>query len=72
MKKITKKVQSLAMRVENALGNKRGETTVGSGVAILTAVVLGALLLAGLYALLGDVVLPALTTKIQSLFNYAG
>ncbi|MHB1484959.1 MAG: DUF6133 family protein [Saccharofermentanales bacterium] len=72
MKRIMKRVQSFAMRVENALVNRRGETTVGSGVAILTAVVLGALLLAGLYALLGDVVLPALTTKIQSLFNYAG
>ena len=35
-------------------------------------VVLGGLLLAGLYALFGDVVMPTLKTKIQEMFNYAG
>jgi hypothetical protein len=39
---------------------------------ILIAVVLGALLLAGLYALFGDVVMPTLTSKIKGMFNYAG
>lgn len=39
---------------------------------ILISVVLGALLLAGLYALFGDVVLPELTRRIQEMFNYAG
>ena len=38
----------------------------------LLAVVLGALLLAGLYALFGDVVMPTLTQRIQDMFNYAG
>lgn len=41
-------------------------------VKILIAVVLGALLLAGLYALFGDVVMPTLTKRIQEMFNYAG
>ena len=41
-------------------------------VVILIAVVLGALLLAGLYALFGDVVLPEITKRIQEMFNYAG
>ena len=41
-------------------------------VKILIAVVLGALLLAGLYALFGDVVMPTLTSKIKGMFNYAG
>jgi hypothetical protein len=72
MKRIMKRAQSIAMRAKNALSNKKGETTVGSGIAILSAVVLGALLLAGLYALLGDVVLPSLSDKIVELFNYAG
>ena len=67
-----KRAQSIAMRAKNVLSNKKGETTVGSGIAILSAVVLGALLLAGLYALLGDVVLPSLSDKIVELFNYAG
>ena len=43
-----------------------------SAVKILIAVVLGALLLAGLYALFGDVVMPTLTQRIQDMFNYAG
>ena len=36
------------------------------------AVVLGALLLAGLYALFGDVVMPTLNQRIKDMFNYAG
>lgn len=39
-------------------------------VQILIAVVLGALILAGLYALMKDTILPTLTTKIQEMFNY--
>jgi hypothetical protein len=41
-------------------------------IKILIAVVLGALLLAGLYALFGDVVMPTLKQRIQEMFNYAG
>ena len=41
-------------------------------VKILIAVVLGALLLAGLYALFGDVVMPTLENKIKEMFNYHG
>ena len=42
------------------------------GVKILIAVVIGALLLAGLYALFGDVVMPTLTRRITEMFNYGG
>lgn len=41
-------------------------------IKILIAVVLGALLLAGLYALLNETVLPTLTQRIKDMFNYAG
>lgn len=41
-------------------------------VKILIAVVLGALLLAGLYLLFGEVVMPTLNQKIKEMFNYAG
>lgn len=37
---------------------------------ILIGVVLAAMLLAGLYALLGDTVLPLLAEKVKSMFNY--
>ena len=45
---------------------------IDTAVKILIAVVLGALLLAGLYALFGDVVMPTLNQRIKDMFNYAG
>uniref|UniRef100_UPI00384F9EFC DUF6133 family protein n=1 Tax=Eubacteriales TaxID=186802 RepID=UPI00384F9EFC len=63
-------VQKNKMRL--AVANNSGENYVDSAVKILIAVVLGGLLLAGLYALFGDVVMPTLKTKIQEMFNYAG
>ena len=41
-------------------------------VKILISVVIGALLLAGLYSLFGDVILPTLKQRIQEMFNFAG
>ena len=49
-----------------------GENYVDSGVKILIAVVVGALLLAGLYALFGDVVLPTVTQRVTDMFNFNG
>lgn len=39
---------------------------------ILIAVVIGALLLGGLYALFGDQILPTLNRRVTEMFNYAG
>ena len=41
-------------------------------IKILMAVVIGALILAGLYALFGNTILPTLTQRIKDMFNYAG
>lgn len=65
---VTLKVLSLKRK----LCENRAEGYVDTAVKILIAVVLGALLLAGLYALFGDVVMPTLTRRIQEMFNYAG
>lgn len=59
-------------RMHLAVANNSGENYVDSAVKILIAVVLGGLLLAGLYALFGEVVMPTLKTKIQDMFNYKG
>ena len=48
------------------------EAYVDTGVKILIAVVVGALLLAGLYALFGDTIMPTVTEKVEELFDYAG
>lgn len=49
-----------------------GEGYVDTAIKILIAVVLGALLLAGLYALFNDTVLPTLVERVEEMFNYAG
>ena len=55
-----------------AVCGNAGEGYIDTAVKILIAVVLGALLLAGLYALFGDVVMPTLNQRIKDMFNYAG
>ena len=50
----------------------RAEAYVDTGVKILIAVVVGALLLGGLYALFNTTIMPTVTQKITELFNYAG
>ncbi|MEG2080579.1 MAG: DUF6133 family protein [Oscillospiraceae bacterium] len=69
---IKNKIASFAIKTQVAIANKRAEGFVDSGVKILIAVVIGALLLGGLYLLFNTTILPTLTTKIQALFNYTG
>ena len=70
--KISAKCNSLAIRAKYAIDNVRAEGYVDSGVKILIAVVIGALLLAGLYTLFNTTIMPTVTQKIQALFNYKG
>lgn len=72
LKKIENKGQSVRNRIQNVMQDQTGENYVDVGVKILIAVVIGALLLAGLYALFGDVVMPTLEQRITEMFNYAG
>ena len=72
MKKVANGVKTMASRANGLVRDKKGENYVDTAVKILIAVVLGALLLAGLYALFGDVVMPTLTQRVQEMFNYAG
>ncbi len=69
---IRSKVNSVAIRTKCAIDNARAEGYVDSGVKILIAVVIGALLLAGLYALFNDTIMPTVTQKVKDLFNYKG
>ena len=69
---IKNKATEMAVRAKSAIENVRAEGYVDSGVKILIAVVIGALLLSGLYALFNNTIMPTVTTKIQGLFNYAG
>ena len=69
---IREKFNSVAARAAVAVSNVKAEGYVDSGVKILIAVVIGALLLSGLYTLFDDTIMPTVTTKIQNLFNFAG
>ena len=62
----------MAVRAKTAIENVKAEGYVDSGVKILIAVVIGALLLAGLYALFNTTIMPTVTQKIQELFNFKG
>ena len=71
-KKIRNKVNSITVKAQTAIANQKAEGYVDSGVKILIAVVIGALLLAGLYTLFNSTIMPTVTSKVQGLFNYAG
>lgn len=55
-----------------ALKNQKGEGFVDTAIKILMAVVIGALVLAGLYTLFDETVLPTLTRRVQEMFSYTG
>ena len=69
---IQNKLSAIATRTKTALTNNRGEGYVDTGVKILIAVVIGAILLAGLYTLFNTTIMPTVTTKVTDLFNYQG
>ena len=69
---IQNKLATLAIRSKTALANTRGEGYVDTGVKILIAVVIGALLLAGLYTLFNTTIMPTVTAKVTELFGYNG
>ncbi len=83
MRKLTDKMNDLAVKgyvkgmqakgkLAEVFTQKSGEGFVDTALKILISVVVGALLLAGLYTLFKDTILPTLTQKITSLFNYQG
>ena len=71
-KKIKDKVMSIKAKAVEVIETKTAETYVDTGVKVLIAVVIGALLLALLYALFEDTIMPSVVTKVQELFNYGG
>ena len=87
IKKITHTAKSTVTRVKTAAANSMsavhafnrravcgnaGEGYIDTAVKVMIAVVLGALVLAGLYAILNDTVMPTVTQKITEMFSYNG
>jgi len=67
-KAFTRKILRLCAKVSS----RKAEGFVDSAIKILIAVVIGALLLAGLYTLFGNTILPTVTQRIKDMFNYGG
>lgn len=59
-------------RVKEVLQSNKGEGFIDTAVKILISVVIGALLLAGLYMLFQDTILPTLEQRIKDMFDYNG
>ena len=74
--KVKERVERLAFRtvlsVNRLIHEEKAENFVDTAIKILMAVVVGALLLAGLYKLFADTVLPTLTQRVAEMFNYSG
>ena len=71
-KKIKEKFNSICTRSAVAVMNRKAEGYVDSGVKILIAVVIGALLLSLLYTLFNTTIMPTVTTEVQDMFAYNG
>ena len=80
IRKVCSKVKSaftsaeavVTAKAHEVLDGTVAEAYVDTGVKILIAVVIGALLLAGLYTLFNTTIMPNVTSKITELFNYKG
>ena len=64
-----KKFDSKLIAARNAIANKSAEAYVDTGVKILIAVVVGALLLVGLVALFQKVIMPTVQNKVNGMFS---
>ena len=69
---IRSKFNALTTRAVVAVSNTTAEGYVDSGVKILIAVVIGALLLTLLYTLFNGTIMPTVTNRVNGLFDYKG
>ena len=70
--KITNKARSAAITAKTVIENTTAEGYVDTGVKIIIGVVVGAVILGGMYALFDTVILPTLETKIEGMFDFKG
>ena len=72
MRNFFKNTKAKAIRAAMLIQARRAENFGDSGIKILIAVVIGALLLGGLYALFGDTIMPTVTEKVEEMFDFKG
>ncbi len=71
-KNVKEKFARTAIKAQAVVASVKAEGYVDSGVKILIAVVIGALLLGLLYTLFNTTIMPTVTSKVTELFSYNG
>ena len=69
---IKNKVNSAVISAKTAIDNKKAEGYIDTGVKIIIGVVIGGVILAGLYTLFNSTIIPTLSEKITTMFSYSG
>ena len=69
---IKNKANQMVVNAQATIESKKAEGYVDTGVKIIIAVVIGGVLLAGLYTLFNTTIIPTLTQKITEMFSYSG
>jgi len=64
------KATEVCERAKVSLSNNEGQGALDVAITVLISIVLGALILAGLYLIINGTVLPTITQKIKEMFNY--
>ena len=70
--KTTAAVKARVECAKVAVENQLGEGYIDTAVKIIIGVVIGGVLLAGLYTLFNTTVMPTLSSKITEMFTYSG
>lgn len=65
-------MKKLLWKINAALHGRRGEGYIDTAILIIISVVIGGLLLTGLYSLFNNVLLPGLAERIQDMFGSSG
>ena len=65
-------MKKIRLFMKKTFKSQKGEGYVDTGVKILIAVVIGALVLTSLYGLFNTTVMPSVKSKVESMFDYSG
>ena len=68
--RLKKKAENAAITAKVIIESKKAEGYIDTGVKIIIGVVIGGVILAGLYTLFNSTIMPTLSTEIGEMFNY--
>ena len=71
-KNLKNKVNSAVVSAKTVIESKKAEGYIDTGVKIIIGVVIGGVILAGLYTLFNTSIIPTLSEKITGMFSYSG